>query len=122
MQDALVVHVENSKGYLYGPVQDLLLVYLAALAVLNDLAHVPTLAVLHHNVEAVLLVDKGISVRYDVYVFELLQQSHLVKDVLFFLRRLVLQVDLLDYVLSALLAVHGQIGVAERARCCHMYP
>lgn len=73
MQDAFVVHVEDGKGNLGGPVYHLRLFEFSpamSLLLINDqLVEVTAGAELHDDVK-LLSVDDGLAVRYDVNVLE----------------------------------------------------
>lgn len=118
MQDSLVVHVEDGEGELRGPVDDLgLLQPLPVVHFLllgDELAEVSALAELHDDVELLALAD-AFAVGDDVDVLEVLQQLHLVEDVLGLLLRLVRQLDLLYYEFLIFFYVVGEVGVTEGA-------
>lgn len=67
------MQVEDGKSYLRGPVDYLLLLEFLAFAVLDELVDIASLAVLHDNVEATLIVLECIPETNDVYVLELLK-------------------------------------------------
>jgi len=107
MKDFFLMHVKDCQGHLCKPVNNFIFWKFIALHRLNNLIHIPTLTILHNNIQQSLTINKRVPVGHDIDMMKLLKQFNLIEDVLFLFFGFIFYINLFDDVLFLLLYVQS---------------
>ena len=113
MKDFFLMHVKNGQCNLCKPVNNFIFRKFIPLHWLNNLIHIPTLTILHNNVQQSLTINKRVSVWHDIDMMKLLKQFDFIEDMLLLFFWFVFYINLFDDVLFLLLDVQSQVCITE---------
>ena len=112
VQNSALMEIEDGERELDDPIDDLLLCKLFALRLFDEVVHVATLAVAHHNVKGAFLVDEGVAKGHNIDMFELFEQLELSLNSDAFPLRNIAHAESLDDMVGVIQFVLGQKHVS----------